>query len=259
MELKVVTTETHEGVTVVTLNRPERLNAWTTRMETELRWCMRAADADGDVRVVVVTGAGRAFCAGADMGALEGYAGGAPYDLTSATEDEGSFAYLLDLSKPVIAAINGAAAGVGFVLACFADLRFAAAGAKITTSFARLGLPAEHGVSWVLPRIVGVGRAADLLYSSRVVLAEEALAIGLVNRVAPADALMSETLDYARVLAKEMAPSSLRAIKRQLWAEESLATAWRDADARMVTMVASPEFAEGVAAFTEKRPPKFPS
>ena len=263
MELKVVTYEVTDGVAVVTLNRPDRLNAWTNRMEAELRWCMRTVDADRDARVVVVTGAGRGFCAGADMDALAGYADGDEYDLTPATEDptptdtNGSFSYLLGLSKPVIAAINGPAAGAGFVLACFADIRFAAAGAKITTSFARLGLPAEHGVSYVLPRIIGVGRAADLLFSSRVVLAEEAYELGFVNRVFARDALLTETMHYARTLAAEMAPSSLRAIKEQLWAGGPLADAWQDANARMVAMLQGEEFAEGVAAFREKRPPTF--
>src|SRR5439155_1402008 len=121
------------------------------------------------------------------------------------------------LSKPVIAAVNGPAAGVGFVLLCFADIRFAAAGAKLTTSFGRLGLPAEHGVSWLLSRLVGPGRAADLLFSSRVVLAEEAVELGLVNRAFPPDELLPFTLDYARRMAADISPSSLRVMKRQLW------------------------------------------
>ena len=263
MDLRVVTYETHERVAVVTLNRPDRLNAWTTRMEAEVGWCMRRADSDAEVRVIVITGAGRGFCAGADMDALDRYAGGDTYEIAPVESDDthgnfgGTFSYLLGLSTPVIAAINGPAAGVGFVLACFADLRFAAAGAKLTSSFARLALPAEHGVSWVLPRIVGSARAADLLLSSRVVLAEEALTLGLVNRVWPSAHLLDETLAYARVLADELAPSSLAAIKRQLWASGSLADAWQDANDRMTSMLQSAEFAEGVAAFRQKRPPKF--
>jgi len=269
MDLNVIRYEVTDRVALVTLNRPDRLNSWTNRMEAEYRWCLAAADADPEVRVIVVTGAGRGFCAGADMAALDGYAAGAPYDLTSTDAAEapddvrpdwtGSFSYTLGLAKPVIAALNGAAAGIGFVLACFADIRFAAAGAKLTTSFARLGLPAEHGVSWILPRLVGAGRAADLLYSSRVVLAEEAERIGLVNRVLPPDELLPTTIDYARTMAAEVAPSSLLTLKRQLWGDllDPLAASWQLANGRMIEMLRTPDFAEGLAAFQEKRPPRF--
>ena len=258
------------GVAVVTLNRPDRLNAWTSRMEAEYRWCLGAADVDPDVRVIVVTGAGRGFCAGADMAALDGYASGEDYDLTATDavsvpadgrpDWAGSFSYALGLAKPVIAAVNGPAAGVGFVLMCFADIRFAAAGAKLTTSFARLGLPAEHGVSWMLPRLVGAGRAADLLYSSRVVLAEEAKAMGLVSEVHPPADLLDATLAYARAMAAECAPSSLLAMKRQLWGDllGSLEESWRGAVDSMTTMIAGDDFKEGLAAFQAKRPPAFP-
>jgi enoyl-CoA hydratase/carnithine racemase len=270
MDLKAIRYATSDGIGIVTLDRPDRLNAWTNRMEAEYHWCLATADADPDVRVIVVTGAGRGFCAGADTAALDGYAEGAAYDLTAvdalpAPEDvrgdwRGAFTSALGLAKPVIAAINGPAAGVGFVLACFADIRFAAAGAKLTTSFARLGLPAEHGVAWVLPRLVGAGRAADLLYSSRVIEAGEALEIGLVNRVyAPAE-LLPATLAYARAMAAECSPAALHVIKRQLWGAllDPLDRSWQDATARMVAMIAEPDFVEGVAAYREKREPRFP-
>lgn len=270
MDLNVIRYDVADGVAVVTLNRPERLNAWTSRMEAEYRWCLGAADADPEARVIVVTGEGRGFCAGADLAALDGYAAGEDYDLT-ATEAvavpgdlrpdwAGSFSYALGLAKPVIAAVNGPAAGVGFVLMCFADIRFAAAGAKLTTSFARLGLPAEHGVSWMLPRLVGAGRAADLLYSSRVVLAEEAKAMGLVSEVHPPADLLDATLSYARAMAAECAPSSLLAMKRQLWGDllGSLEESWRGAVDSMTTMIGSDDFKEGLAAFQAKRPPAFP-
>src|SRR4051812_26402580 len=196
MDLHLVRYEVGDGVAVVTLDRPDRLNAWTARMATEFRWCLATADEDPDVRVIMVTGAGRGFCAGADTRALDAIAGSGQYRASDEVDDDDSasrvgtgvradfehaFTFLLGMRKPVIAAVNGPAAGVGFVLMCFCDVRYAAAGAKLTTSFARLGLPAEHGVSWMLARLVGAGRAADLLFSARVVLAEEAERMGLVN------------------------------------------------------------------------------
>ena len=270
MDLNVTRYEVSDGVALITLDRPERLNAWTSRMEVEYRSCLGAADADPEVRVIVVTGSGRGFCAGADMAALDGYAAGEEYDLTateavaqpadSRPDWSGSFSYALGLAKPVIAAVNGATAGVGFVLMCFTDIRFAASGAKLTTSFARLGLPAEHGLSWVLPRLVGAGRAADLLYSSRVVLAEEARSMGLINEVYPADELLEATMTYARTMAAECAPSSLHAMKRQLWGDllGSLEESWHGAVDSMTTMITGGDFKEGLAAFQAKRPPEFP-
>lgn len=277
MELKVTTYDVEQGVALVTLNRPERLNAWSVRMETEYRWCLETADADPGVRVIVVTGAGRGFCAGADMRALDDMADAGAYPrgvepsaeaspapaATGRVPERADFAHIhtfvLGLRKPVIAAVNGAAAGVGFVLACYADIRFAAEGAKLTTSFGRLGLPAEHGVSWVLSRLIGPAHAADLLFSSRVVLAEEAALLGLVNRVLAPDELLPFTLDYARRIAAEIAPSSLAMMKRQLWGDllGDLDTAASRSVREMLAMIGAPDFAEGVAAFQEKRPPHF--
>ena len=260
----VVLTEAREGVLTITLNRPHRLNAWTGRMESTYRDAMAAGDADPAVRVIVVTGAGRGFCAGADSAALgklrevgeydSGVSEPGPSGRGSRTYEIG-FSWQLRMSTPIIAAINGPVAGVGFVLALFCDLRFAVPGAKLTTSFARLGLPAEHGTSWLLPRIVGRSRAADLLFSSRVVLAEEALTLGLVDRVCPVD----DTLAYARTLASEVSPSSLATIKRQLWddLDRPLDASVTEAYALLNTMVGEPDFAEGVAALNEKRRPRF--
>lgn len=271
-DLAVTRYHAADGVAVVTLNRPERLNAWTGRMEREYRWCLAAAEADPDVRVIVVTGAGRGFCAGADLGALEGISAGGAYDDGQAgealpavgadqTHDFGRrHTFPLGLTKPLIAAVNGPAAGVGFVLMCFADIRFAARGAKLTTSFARLGLPAEHGVSWMLSRLVGVGRAAELLLGARVVLAEEALAWGLVNRVFEPDQLLDLTLDYARTMATECSPAALRTIKEQLYTDlnSTLGASADRAYALMERMAAEADFAEGVAALRDKRRPRFP-
>ena len=227
-DLKVTRYEVRDRVATVTLHRPERLNAWTGRMHAEYRALLERASADPAVRVIVVTGSGRGFCAGADARALEGHVARGAYDdglgdgvarpgYGVRPEFDADFAYHFGIPKPVIAAVNGPAAGVGLVLACYCDLRFAAHGAKLTTSHGRLGLPAEYGLSWLLPRLIGVTRAADLLLSSRVVLAEEAEQLGLVNRALPADDLLPHTYAYARQLATEIAPSSLAATKLQLY------------------------------------------
>jgi enoyl-CoA hydratase/carnithine racemase len=273
MDLRAMQYETGDGVAVVTFNRPQRLNAFTTRMELEYRWCLGQADADSDVSVIVVTGAGRGFCAGADYQALDQIveageygAGLGPADEEMPTPGTGvrpdferTHTFPLGLRKPVIAAVNGPAAGLGLVLMCFCDIRFAAAGAKITSSFGRLGLPAEHGVTWMLNRIVGIGRAADILFSSRVVLAEEAAEMGLVNKVLPPDELMPFTLRYAKEMAAGIAPTSLVVMKRQLYADwfRELGPSADEAYKLMEDMAATPNFQEGVAAFQQQRTPKW--
>lgn len=272
MERRVTTYDVDGGVAVITLQRPDRLNAWTRRMEFEYRAALAEADADPEVRVAVVTGAGRGFCAGADTEALGGIVETGEYGESGSDRQplptpghgvradfDHAHSYTFGLQKPLIAALNGPAAGVGFVLACFADIRFAAAGAKLTTSFGRLGLPAEHGVSWILPRLVGSARAADLLFSSRVVLAEEAERIGLVNAVLPADELLPHTLAYARRMATEISPWSLLTLKRQLYADQlrSLDESTTDAEQLMMASFGTPDFKEGVAALRDKRTPSF--
>jgi enoyl-CoA hydratase/carnithine racemase len=236
-------------------------------MEHEYAWALTQADDDQNVRVVIITGAGRGFCAGADVKALDRIVEAGDYDEAGppppaeAPPLATGEVHLLParMRKPVIAAVNGPAAGVGFVVMCSADIRFAAAGAKLTTSFGRLGLPAEHGVSWVLVRLLGPGRAADLLFSSRVVLAEEAAAMGLVNAVLPADDLLPYTMEYARRLATEISPSSMAVIKRQIYddlqRDQRSALEWSVAE--MKRMVKEPDFEEGTAALGERRPPRF--
>ena len=270
-ELKVTRYIVRERVATITLHRPERLNAWTGRMHAEYRALLEQAARDPAVRVIVVTGSGRGFCAGADSRALEGHVERGGYDAGLGDdvampgygvrpEFDADFAYQFGIPKPIIAAVNGPAAGVGFVLACYCDLRFAARGAKLTTSHGRLGLPAEYGLSWLLPRLIGVARAADLLLSSRVVLAEEAEQMGLVNQVLAPGELIAHTEAYAGALAREIAPSSLAATKMQLYRDLHLdaASSVRDAEMRMAEMMQGADFAEGVAALTEKRTPDFP-
>jgi len=269
-ELKVTGYETAGAVATITLQRPERLNAWTGRMNTEYRWLLAQAAADPSVRVVVVTGAGRGFCAGADTRALEGHVERGAYDPGTGPglanpgygvrpEFDAEFAYHFGIPKPIIAAVNGPAAGAGFALACYCDLRFAAAGAKLTAAHGRLGLPAEFGLSWLLPRLVGLTRAADVLLSSRVVRAEEAADMGLVNKVTPPDELLATVYEYAHTLATEVSPASLAATKLQLYTDlhRDAATAARDADERLRAMMTGPDFAEGVAALSARRPPRF--
>jgi enoyl-CoA hydratase/carnithine racemase len=271
MDLKVVRYDVADGVALVTLDRAARLNAWTGRMHTEYRWVMAEAEQDDAVRAIVVTGAGRAFCAGADTAALDGHVDRGSYDAgvdqeTVARPGYGvrpefdhAFAFHFGIPKVVIAAINGPAAGVGLVLACFCDVRYAATGAKLTTSSGRLGLPAEYGLSWVLPRLVGIGHAADLLLSSRVVLAEEAERIGLVNRVLPPNDVLPCALEYARTIAAEISPSSVRESKRQLYTDlhRDVGSAVAEAEALLDRMATEPDFREGVRAWQEKRPPNF--
>lgn len=268
LELKATAYEVDAGVAVITLDRPQRLNAWTGRMHTEYRHCLARADADDAVRVIVVTGRGRGFCVGGDAEALAGHARkggydpGTPAELArpgygTAPEFDAQFAYHFGLGKPVIAAMNGPAAGVGLALACFADLRFAAAGAKFTTAHGKLALPAEYGLSWLLPRMVGLTRANELLLSSRVFLAEEALELGLVNRVLPARQVLPEAVRYARELAVTVAPESLRQTRWQIYRDlhRDVAAAVTDAEALLETMMRQPDYAEGVAAFLGKRTP----
>ncbi len=270
MELKVTRYEAGEGVATITLSRPARLNAWTGRMHTEYRWCLQQAEADPAVRVIVVTGAGRGFCAGADARALEGhiekggYDPGTPAELPRPgfglrPEFDRDFAYHFGLSKATIAAINGPAAGVGLVLACFCDIRFAAAGAKLTTAHGRLGLPAEYGLSWLLPRLIGLSPAMELLLSSRVFLAEEAERLGLVHRVLPAEELMPAVRDYARRLARVIAPSSIRETRRQVYTDlhRDIGTAVDESGRLLDELTRGPDFREGVAALLEKREPDF--
>jgi len=267
LDLHTIRYDVEDGVAVVTLDRPDRLNAWTARMEHEYAWTLTQAEADDDVRVVVITGAGRGFCAGADAKALDRISEAGDYD-KAAPPPPGDvpelatgevFLLASRMRKPVIAAVNGPAAGVGFVLVCAADVRFAAAGAKLTTSFARLGLPAEHGVSWLLVRLIGPGRAADLLLSSRVVLAEEGVGMGLVNGVFPVEELLPHTMAYAKKMATELSPSSLAVIKRQIYddleRDQRAALEWSVDE--MKRMVKEPDFVEGAAALSERRPPRF--
>ena len=269
-ELQNVKYEIDGRTAVISLDRPHRNNAWTGRLDTEYRWCLDHADRDPAVRVIVVTGTGERFSVGGDSQALESHADKGTYDNGIAvdpatpgygvrSEFDHPFASHYGLTKPVIAAVNGAAAGIGFALACFADLRFATPGAKMTTAHGKLGLPPEYGLSWVLPRLVGLGRALDLLLSSRVILAEEALDWGLINQIHPADRLLDETLAYAEQLAGSISAGALAASRAMTYADlhRDVGSSIVDSVDRLTTMMGGEEYREGVAALVEKRPPNF--
>jgi enoyl-CoA hydratase/carnithine racemase len=254
-------------VAVVTLNRPDRLNAWTPVMQAEVKAAMRAASGDPQVRVIVLTGAGRGFCAGADMSALQGIQSGErrerapeePFDRHAHQSFQRTHSYFPSVPKPIIAAVNGPCAGLGMVIALYADMRFASQNAVFMTAFSRRGLIAEHGISWLLPRLVGLANAADLLFSARRVEAREAKEIGLVNRVFAAEKFETEVLAYAKMLASEVSPRSLAEMKREIWNAQfqTLGEAIEAADKDMAASFASEDFKEGVAHFFEKRAPAF--
>ena len=260
-----------DGVAVVTLNRPDKLNAWRGEMERDVRAAMRAASDDPMVRVIVLTGAGRGFCAGADMNMLQttvaagrvqtaqSAARPQAFDDASRADFQRQYAFFPAVPKPIIAAVNGPCAGLGLVLALYADLRFASDAAVFTTAFSRRGLIAEHGISWLLPRMVGMANAADLLFSARTVRAPEALAMGLVNRVIAHADFEADVTAYARMLATEVSPRSLREMKREIWNAQfqTLGEAIDAANADMQVSFVSEDFKEGVAHFVEKRPPAF--
>lgn len=248
------------GIGLITFNRPDRLNAWTARMGHEYFTAIDQAVADPRVRVIVVTGAGKGYCAGADMGTLQGI----PSSSDSSSDDSILDGRMQDeitrIPKPVIAAINGAAAGLGLVQALMCDLRFAADTAKLTCAFSKRGLIAEYGISWVLPRLVGQANALDLLMSSRIVMPEEALAMGMVNRVVPADQLMDVVMAYAADLAMNVSPSSMSVMKRQVYGDynKDVSTASKDALVLMGQSFSRPDFKEGVLSYVQKRQADFP-
>jgi len=273
MELHVTESEIDLGVGLVRLKRPDRGNSWTHRMNAEYRWLMKSLDDDPAVRVIVVTGAGRQFCVGADFRALEhhqeskkDYAQAAA-ELEMAEPGHGveaefdhEMAWHWGLNKPVIAAINGACAGIAVALAAFCDLRYAAAGAKFTTSTPRLGLPAEYGLSWVLPRLVGLAPAVDILFTGRVLPAEEMRSIGFLHAVIPAEGFEQEVMARARAMAAAVSPVAVRAAKRQVYAEQLHLGPGRSVEeAKRLTaeLLKHPDCREGVAAMQQKRAPLF--
>ncbi|RIL05287.1 MAG: enoyl-CoA hydratase [Proteobacteria bacterium] len=264
--------EVADPVATITLHRPAQLNAWTDRMAAEVKHALAAAESDRRVVVIVLTGAGRGFCAGADLQRLKAITEGergmqAPPELADADPGDpsvgasfrGNYTYLMSIRKPVVAAINGACAGMAMPIALSCDVRFASDRAVFTTAFSRRGLIAEWGLSWLLPRLVGPAHALDLCFSARKVDAAEAERIGLVNRVFPHDELLARTREWAEEVAANCSPTSMRIMKRQVYQHltETLAHAEQEAVRLMVESFDRPDFREGVLSFLEKRAPKF--
>lgn len=272
MELTEIKYEVSEHIATITFNRPEALNAWTQGMDVQYREAMSAAEADDDVRVIIVTGAGKGFCAGADMSLLSDVSVG-DVDISSARDSDvpasqgnGSgedftkkYSFPPSVHKPIIAAINGAAVGLGFVHALYCDIRFASDTAKMAVIFPQRGLIAEYGLAWMLPRLIGMNNAMDLMLSGRVIKGAEAQEMGLVGRVYPADELMERVREYAVQMATFSSPRSTRVIKRQAYDAlfTDLGTAIDVAVDEMYESLACDDFREGVASFLEKRAPEF--
>ncbi|AUM75848.1 enoyl-CoA hydratase [Paracoccus jeotgali] len=267
MDFKEITYELDGHTAIITFNRPERMNALTKVLEGELYDAMRAADLDETVRAIILTGNGRAFCAGMDMDELEVLPPddiGArewmrPYDMNRRADYQARYSYFPGLSKPVISAINGAAAGLGLIFALYSDFRIASSNAAFVTAFVMRGLVAEHGIAWILPRVVGHANAMDMLLTSRKVKADEAREMNLVHRVVEPKVLMDEARALATLLSQNVSPRSVRVMKRQIWEApyQTLGAAITQANEEMFLSIQSEDFTEGVAHFQEKRPPQF--
>ena len=262
-----------DQIATITLNRPDRLNALTGQMLAELQQAVAAAEADDRAVAILLTGAGRGFCAGADMARLQATSAGktrSSVEWNGADVKPGDFdmmgedyrlghAYLMATRKPIVAAINGPCAGLGFVIAMLCDIRFASDRAVFTTSFAQRGLVAEHGISWILPRLIGPAHAMDILLSGRKFDAAEAERLGVVNRTIEHDRLLGHARDYLRSLATYSAPRSMQTMKHQVYKhlDASLGDAMRESLRLMEDSLARDDFKEGVASYVEKRAPRF--
>ena len=273
LELKSTEFEVdEEGIATIWLSRPKRMNAWTGRMHTEYRYLLSRAEQDQGVRGIVVTGRGKGFCVGGDSDALTGHIKKGGYDPGTSEEIkwpgygvsddfDALFAYHYGLSKPIVAAINGPVAGVGLALACFVDIRFAAPGIKLTTAHGKLNLPAEYGLSWVLPRLVGLGRANDLLLTSRVFYSEEALTMGLVNQLFDSVNIVQQARGYLHEMVRAVSPNSIKQTRWQIYKDlhRDAASSVEDSEKLLKEMMKEQDYQEGVQAFLDKRNPKWSS
>ncbi len=264
--------EVKDPIATITLKRPEQLNALTGDMLREIAEAVEMAEKDAAAVGILLTGAGRGFCAGADMKGLKNTADGgqsissqgakkapSPGDDSMGDDFSVTYTYLMKVRKPILAAINGPCAGLGFAIALLCDMRFASDKAKFTTAFANRGLIAEHGMSWILPRLVGPAHALDILWSGRKFMADEAAQMGVVNRVIPHDDLIAESEAYLRMLAESSAPISLKVIKQQVYKHMimGLGDSMRETNQLMAESLERDDFKEGVNSFLERRPPQF--
>jgi enoyl-CoA hydratase/carnithine racemase len=258
---------TSSGVAILRFNRPDRLNAWGPDIAAGFYAGIDRAEQDPAIRVIVLTGRGRGFCAGAYLGAPSAASN---YGETMKKAGQTNLAdlvgdrpphFVTTLRKPVVAAINGACVGIGLTQALMCDVRFAAAGAKFAAVFARRGLIAEFGISWILPRLTTWGVALDLLLSGRTFLAEEAAQLGLVKEVVAPEELMTRALEYAEDIARNCSPASMAVIKRQVYgdATRDVAEATSVAEVLLHEAMPRPDVIEGITSFLQKRPPEFPS
>ena len=266
---KIVLFTKQDGVATVTLNRPTKLNAVTPELSARLKETIDDACKDDEIKVIVITGAGRGFCAGADMDGLAATSKGesrepvVPEERNYASNNlegwEGSFSYFPTIPKPIIAAINGPAAGVGFIMALYSDIRFAKESAVFTSAFSKRGLVAEWGVGWILPRLVGLARTNDILFSARKITGKEAEQMGLVNKTFEDDKFEEEVFSYAKELAQSVSPRSVRIMKEQIYRAqgESIQENLESSMKAMIESFDSEDFKEGVAHYVEKRAPKF--
>ena len=270
MTYKNIKEEIKNSIHIISLNRPDRLNAWTEDMALEIRNSMDKASNNNNTKVIILTGTGRGFCAGADMDSLNSVDADeradqnkqSPYSAFRENwplDFQRAQTWFPSVPKPIIAAINGPAAGLGLILSMWCDIRFATKSAIFSTAFSKRGLIAEHGLSWLLPRLVGMGHAMDMTLTARKITAEEAERIGFVNKIFDDEIFMEEVLKYSENLANEVSPRSMKVMKKQLWQGllQGLNDAVSIADNDMIESFASEDFKEGVAHFIEKRAPKF--
>lgn len=260
MEYKETVYEKDGHIATITLNRPERRNAWTFRMREEVYHAMKDAEADAQIRAIIVTGAGTTFCSGADLSILSGQSK-EDADVSAVFKDWVThFTYPQKILKPIIVAVNGPAVGWGFTLLMFWDIRIAAESAKFSVMYPRRGLAMEGGSSWVLARLIGWGKALELAFTARTIGAKDALDLGLVNHVVPDSEVMAKAREIANEIAENCSPVAVAEIKREIYEhmETDLATAIKDSTATFDELYKTADFKEGIRAMMQKRAPKFP-
>ena len=260
MDFHEILYSVQERVATITLNRPEKLNAWTPVMEIKFEAAIRAASADEGIRSILVTGAGRGFCAGADLGLLKSLSKRSGAHARPPRQQYLTrYSWMHEIPKPIIAAVNGPAVGLGCVIPLYCDIRLASPQARFCAIFAKRGLIAEFGIAWILPHLVGLGNATDMLFTGRTVDAEEAVRMGLVSELLAEEDFPAHAWDFAHRMASTVSPRSIAVIKRQIYGalNENLGAAIATGFDEMMLSLECEDFKEGVAHFLEKRPARF--